>query len=55
MLDSSVSFHITSHKEIMTNYVANDFSKVYLADRQSLDTVGIRDVCIKQQNGSVLK
>ena len=24
----------TSHKEIMTNYVDNDFGKVYLADGQ---------------------
>ena len=39
----------------MTNYVANDFGKVYLADGQSLDVVGIRDVCIKQLNGSVWK
>ena len=41
MLDSGTSFHITSHKEIMANYVANDFGKIYLADGQSLDVVGI--------------
>ena len=53
MLDSGASFHTTSHKEIMTNYVDNDFSKVYLPDGQSLDVVGIDDVSIKQPNGSV--
>ena len=31
VLDSGASFHTTSHKEIMTNYVDNDFGKVYLA------------------------
>ena len=48
VLDSSVSFHTNSHKEIMTNYVTNDFSKVYLVDGQSLHVVGIGDVSIKQ-------
>ena len=53
MLDSNVSFHTTSHKKIMTNYVANDFGKVYLADGQSLGVMDIGDVSIKQPNGSV--
>ena len=55
MLDSGASFHTTSHKEIMTNYVDNDFRKVYLADGQSLDVMGISDVSIKQPNSSVWK
>ena len=37
----------------MINYVDSDFGKVYLADGQSLDTMGIGDVSIKQPNGSV--
>ena len=53
MLDLGASFHTTSYKEIMTNYVDNDFDKVYLADGQSLDVMGISDVSIKQPNGSV--
>ena len=53
MLDSGTSFHTTSHKEIMTNYVDSDFSMVYLVDGQSLDVMGIGDVSIKQPNGSV--
>ena len=32
VLDSGASFHTTSHKEIMTNYVDNDFDNFYLAD-----------------------
>ena len=55
MLDSGASFHITSHKKIMTNYVDNDFDKVYLADGQSLDVVNICDISIKQPNSSVWK
>ena len=39
----------------MTNYVTNDFSKVNLADGQSLDVMGIRDVSIKQLNNFVWK
>ena len=55
VLDLGASFHTTSHKEIMTNYVANDLGKIYFADGQSLDVMGIRDVSIKQPNGSVWK
>ena len=47
MLNSYASFQTTSHKEIITNYVANDFGKAYLADGQSLDLMGIGDVSIK--------
>ena len=32
MLESGALFYTALHKEIMTNYVANDFDKVYLAD-----------------------
>ena len=32
ILDSGASFHTSSHREIMQNYVADDFRKVYLAD-----------------------
>ena len=46
VLDSDASFHTTSHKEIMTNYVDNDFGKVYLADEQSLDVMGIGDMML---------
>uniref|UniRef100_A0A7N2LJ68 Retrovirus-related Pol polyprotein from transposon TNT 1-94 n=1 Tax=Quercus lobata TaxID=97700 RepID=A0A7N2LJ68_QUELO len=34
------SFHITPHREIIQNYVAGDFGKVYLADGSALDVVG---------------
>ena len=46
VLDSRVSFHTTPHREIIKNYVAGDFSKVYLADSSVLDIVGMRDVRI---------
>ena len=53
VLDFGVSFHTTSHQEIMTNYVASDFGKVYLANGKSLNIVGLGDIRIKQPNGSV--
>ena len=53
VLDSGASFHTTSHQEIMTNYVASDFDKIYLANGESLNIVGLRDVRIKQPNGFV--
>ena len=37
----------------MTNYVASDFDKIYLANGESLNIVGLGDVRIKQQNGFV--
>uniref|UniRef100_A0A7N2QZR7 Integrase catalytic domain-containing protein n=1 Tax=Quercus lobata TaxID=97700 RepID=A0A7N2QZR7_QUELO len=48
-----VSFHTTPHQEIIQNYVAGDFGKVYLVDGSALDVVGMRDVRILLPNGSV--
>ena len=53
VLDSRASFHTISHQENMTNYVVNDFGKVYLANEESLNTIGLGDVRIKQLNSSV--
>ena len=44
VLDSGVSFHTIPHREIIQNYVASDFGKVYLADGSALDVVGMGDV-----------
>ncbi|RVW38125.1 Retrovirus-related Pol polyprotein from transposon TNT 1-94 [Vitis vinifera] len=41
------------HREIIQNYVAGDFGKVYLADGSALDVVGLGDVRISLPNGSV--
>ena len=40
-------------REIIQNYVAGDFGKVYLADGSALDVVGMGDVRIVLPNGSV--
>ncbi|KAL6333534.1 hypothetical protein AAG906_028719 [Vitis piasezkii] len=53
VLDSGASFHTTPHREIIQNYVACDFGKVYLADGSTLDVVGLGDVRILLPNGSV--
>ena len=55
VLDSGVSFHTTSQHDVLENYVAGNHRKVYLADGESLDIIGIRDVKLKMPNGSVWK
>ncbi|RVW83869.1 Retrovirus-related Pol polyprotein from transposon TNT 1-94 [Vitis vinifera] len=47
------SFHTTPHQEIIQNYAASDFGKVYLADVLALDVVGLGDVRISLPNGSI--
>ena len=53
VLDSGTSFHTTSHRETIQNYVIGDFGKVYLADGAALDVVGMEDVRILLSNGYV--
>ena len=52
-MDSGASFHTTPHREIIQNYVAGDFGKVYLDDGSTLDVVGLGDVRISLPNGSI--
>ena len=52
-MDSGASFHTTPHQEIIQNYVAGDFGKVYLADGSALHVIGMGDVQILLPNGSV--
>ena len=53
VLDSGALFPTTPHQEIMQNYVAGDFNKVYLADGTALDVMGMGDICILFPNESV--
>ncbi|RVW22775.1 Retrovirus-related Pol polyprotein from transposon TNT 1-94 [Vitis vinifera] len=53
VLYSGTLFHTTLHREIIQNYVAGDFGKVYLADGLALDVVVLGDVRISLPNGSV--
>ena len=52
-MDSGASFHTTPHREIIQNYVAGDFGKMYLANGSALDVVGMGDIWILLPNGSV--
>ena len=52
-MDSGASFHTTPHREIIQNYVAGNFGKVYLADGSALNVVGMGDVRILLPNRSV--
>ena len=46
-------FHTTPHQEIIQNYVAGDFGKVYLADGTTLDVMDMGDIWILLPNVSV--
>ena len=52
-MDLGASFHTTPHREIIQNYAAGDFGKVYLVDGLALDVVGLGDVRISLPNWSV--
>ena len=39
-LDSGASFHATSNRELLDNYVSSNFGIVYLGDDQACDMVG---------------
>ena len=52
-MDSGASFRTTPHREIIQNYVAGDFGKVYLADGSTLDVFGMGDFQILLPNGFV--
>ena len=41
VLDSGASFHTTSQRDLLENYVARNHGKVYLADGESLAIIEI--------------
>jgi hypothetical protein len=55
VLDSGASFHTTTIREVLKNYVVGDFGKVYLVDRTALDVMGTGDVRIRVHSDSVWK
>jgi hypothetical protein len=55
VLDLGASFHTTAIREILENYIAGDFRKVYLTDGSALDIVGMGDVRIRVHSDLVWK
>lgn len=49
VLDSGVSFHTTTHHEIMKNYVAKNYG-IYIADGELLYIVSFGYICLKISN-----
>jgi hypothetical protein len=52
VLDSIVSFHMTTICEILENYVGGNFGKLYLADKSALDIVGMGHACSRVEEES---
>ena len=55
VVDSGASFHATSRKDLLHNYVQGNFGKVYLGDDEACSITGKGDVQITQSDGSVLQ
>ena len=53
ILDSGASFHSTSCKESLQNYVEGNFGMVYLADDEPLNIEGKGEVQLKTVNGTM--
>ena len=53
VLDSGTSFHTTVYRNLMKNYVARNYKKVYLAVEKPLNIIGMGDIRLKMSNISV--
>lgn len=51
VLDLGAFFRTIAHHEILENFIAGNNGKVYLADIEPLDVVGVGDVKLKMTNG----
>lgn len=51
MINSGVSFHATSNKELLKNYMQGDLGKVFLGDDKPCNIVSMGDVLISLPNG----
>ena len=55
VLDFTTLFHTTTYHDIMENYVAGNYRKVYLIDGEPLDIVGMDQMHLKMLNRFVWK
>lgn len=55
ILDSKASFHSTSQKKYILNYITKKFGRVYLADDEPLDIMEKGDIHIKMPDQSMWK
>ncbi|GAA0163655.1 hypothetical protein LIER_19465 [Lithospermum erythrorhizon] len=53
--DSRASFHTMHERDVMVNYVFENYGTVHLADGEQLDVVGMRYVNLSLLNGSLWK
>ena len=55
VIDLGASFHTTAHRDVLENYIVGSHRKVYLANSEPLDIIGMGDVSLKMPNRSVWK
>jgi hypothetical protein len=54
VIDSGVSTHVTSRRDLFTSYTAGDFGTVKMGNNDVAKVVGIGDVCLEMSNGMKL-
>ena len=47
MIDSSVSFHVTTYRDYFISYVNGDYGHVRIGNEGASKIVGIRDICLE--------
>lgn len=48
LMDSEALFPSTLHREIIQKYVAGDFEKMHTTNEETLDIVGMGNMCITE-------
>ena len=54
VIDSGVSFHVTSHSEFFTSYRISDFGNVRMGNSGVSKILGVGDICLKTSVGNKL-
>ena len=55
VLDSGALFHTTAYRDLLENYVADNYGNVFLVDGKPFEIVGMGDVRLKMSNESIWK
>lgn len=53
VMESGASFHTTSNRDELDNYIVGDYRKVFPTDEKHLEIVGMSGVRMNMSNGYV--